>query len=64
MFRWDGAGSHRRRYLPVPYVSELCVFAAAFIAAYAYGEDVMGRLRSGGRRLARWRRKNRGNGRH
>ena len=48
----------------MPYVSELCVFAAAFIAAYAYGEEVMGRLRSGGRRLARWRRKNRGNGRH
>ena len=54
---------HPSEYLPVPYVSELCLFAAAFIAAYTYGEEVVGRVRSGGRRLARWRRKSR-NGRH
>jgi hypothetical protein len=45
--------------LPVPYVSELCLFAAAFIAAYAYGEEVVARVKSGGRRLVQWRRKDR-----
>jgi hypothetical protein len=43
----------------VPYVSELCLFAAAFIAAYAYGEDVVARVKAGGRRLVHRRRKNR-----
>lgn len=41
----------------MPYVSELCLFAAAFIAAYAYGEEVAARIKWGARRLARWRRK-------
>ncbi|HWG79042.1 MAG TPA: hypothetical protein VN681_04660 [Stellaceae bacterium] len=43
----------------MPYVSELCLFAAAFIAAYAYGEEVLARVKSGGRRLVRRRRKRR-----
>jgi hypothetical protein len=42
---------------PVPYVSELCLFAAAFIAAFAYGDGLVERVRSGGRRVAAWRRK-------
>ena len=49
---------------PVPYVSELCLFAAAFVAAYAYGEDVLARIKSRGRRLVAWRRKDRGDGWH
>ena len=44
----------------MPYVSELCLFAAAFIAAFAYGDALVERLRSGRRRLAAWRRKDRG----
>jgi len=44
----------------VPYVSELCLFAAAFIAAFAYGDTLVARVRSGRRRLAAWRRKDRG----
>lgn len=43
----------------MPYVSELCLFAAAFIAAYAYGEEVVARIKWGARRLVRWRRKDR-----
>jgi hypothetical protein len=50
--------------LPVPYVSEICLFAAAFVAAYAYGEEVLARVKSGGRRLVQWRRKDRGDGWH
>jgi hypothetical protein len=46
----------------VPYVSELCLFAAAFVAAFAYGDEVLERVKSGGRRLARWRRKDRSDG--
>jgi hypothetical protein len=46
----------------VPYVSELCLFAAAFVAAYAYGEEVLTRVKAGGRRLLRRRRKGRGGG--
>ncbi len=42
----------------MPYVSELCLFAAAFIAAFAYGDTLVARVRSG--RLAAWRRKDRG----
>lgn len=46
----------------MPYLTEFCLFAAAFIAAYVYGEALVGRLRAsrGGevaRRLARWRNK-------
>lgn len=48
----------------MPYVSELCMFAAAFVAAYAYGEEVLARVKSGGRRLVQWRRKDRGDGWH
>jgi hypothetical protein len=44
----------------VPYVSEICLFAAAFVAAFAYGDALVDRVRSGGRRLAAWRRKDRG----
>jgi hypothetical protein len=43
--------------VPVPYVSEFCLFAAAFVAAFAYGEAAAARVRSGVRRLAAWRRK-------
>ena len=41
----------------MPYVSELCLFAAAFVAAFAYGDGLVERVRSGSRRLAAWRRK-------
>jgi len=44
----------------VPYVSELCLFAAAFIAAFTYGDALVERVRSGGRRLVAWHRKDRG----
>jgi hypothetical protein len=50
----------RRRVSPVPYVSELCLFAAAFIAAFAFGDPLFERAKSGGRRLAAWRRKDPG----
>jgi hypothetical protein len=43
--------------VPVPYVSEFCLFAAAFVAAFAYGDAATERVRSGVRRLAAWRRK-------
>ncbi|HKW53695.1 MAG TPA: hypothetical protein VJO12_08395 [Stellaceae bacterium] len=46
----------------MPYVSELCLFAAAFVAAFAYGEEVLERVKSAGRRLAAWRRKGRSDG--
>lgn len=48
----------------MPYVSELCLFAAAFIAAYTYGEEVLAHVKSSGRRLVRWRRKDRSDGWH
>jgi hypothetical protein len=43
--------------VPVPYVSELCLFAAAFVAAFAYGDTLVERVRSRCRRLAAWRRR-------
>ena len=48
----------------MPYVSEICLFAAAFVAAYAYGEEVLARVKSGSRRLVQWRRKDRSDGWH
>jgi hypothetical protein len=40
----------------VPYISELCLFAAAFVAAFAYGDAVIQHVKDGGRRLIAWRR--------
>ena len=44
----------------MPYVSEICVFAAAFVAAFAYGDTLVEGVRSGTRRLVAWRRKDGG----
>ena len=46
----------------MPYVSELCFFAAAFVAAFTYGDALVEGIRSGARRLAAWRRKDGGSG--
>jgi hypothetical protein len=43
----------------MPYVSEFCLFAAAFVAAFAFGEAALARVRRGRRRLAAWRRRRR-----
>lgn len=46
----------------MPYLTEFCLFAAAFIAAYTHGEALVERLRASRagaitRRLAHWRSK-------
>ncbi len=41
---------------PVPYISELCLFAAAFVAAFAYGDAAIQQVKTGSRRLVAWHR--------
>ncbi len=46
----------------LPYLTEFCLFAAAFLAAFNYGDALLRQLRASRarvitRRLARWRRK-------
>ncbi len=58
----DGGGPRRCRRAALPYLTEFCLFAAAFIAAYNYGDRLLQRLRASRagvitRCLARWRRK-------